>query len=60
MSAMRDIPSVERLAASLPGPHELAAMCERWSVFEAGLQSARDPASVVTPQRERMAVGSRA
>jgi len=50
-----------RNAARAGGGLVLAgAMCERWSVFQAGLQSARDPASVVTPQRERMAVGSRA
>ena len=30
------------------------AACERWSVFEAGFLSARDPAYTVDPQRERV------
>jgi len=44
-----------RLAAAVGGGLVLAgAVCERWSVFKAGLQSARDPAYVVGPQRERV------
>ncbi len=30
------------------------AACERWSVFKAGFQSARDPKYTVMPQRERL------
>jgi hypothetical protein len=30
-------------------------LCLRWSVFKAGLQSARDPKYVVESQRERVA-----
>jgi formate-dependent nitrite reductase membrane component NrfD len=33
------------------------AACERWSVFEAGFQSARDPRYTVGPQRTRIAGG---
>jgi formate-dependent nitrite reductase membrane component NrfD len=29
------------------------AMCTRWSVYKAGIQSARDPKYVVKPQRDR-------
>ena len=43
-----------RLAAVLSGSALVAgSACTRWAVFEAGLQSARDPAYTVTPQRER-------
>ena len=28
-------------------------LCLRWSVFKAGIQSARDPKYIVEPQRER-------
>jgi len=42
MSAMRDLPSVERLAASLPGPHELAVRAAREAVDELRGQL-RDP-----------------
>ena len=31
------------------------ALCERWSVFKAGFQSARDPKYTVGPQRRRIA-----
>jgi hypothetical protein len=30
------------------------SMCGRWTVFKAGLQSARDPDYTVAPQRERL------
>jgi hypothetical protein len=44
-----------RLLAALGGGLLLAgAACERWSVFEAGFESARDPAYTVGPQRERV------
>ncbi|MBB4662401.1 NrfD/PsrC family molybdoenzyme membrane anchor subunit [Conexibacter arvalis] len=44
-----------RVAAAVGGGMVLAgAVCERWSVFKAGLQSARDPKYVVGPQRERV------
>jgi hypothetical protein len=29
--------------------------CERWAVYKAGFQSARDPKYVVAPQRARLA-----
>ena len=44
-----------RLAAVAGGAMILAgAATERWSVFEAGFQSARDPKYIVVPQRERL------
>lgn len=33
------------------------AVCERWSVFKAGFQSARDPGYTVGPQRRRIEAG---
>jgi Polysulphide reductase, NrfD len=45
-----------RAAAVLGGGMMLAgALCERWSVFKAGFQSARDPSYTVAPQRRRIA-----
>jgi formate-dependent nitrite reductase membrane component NrfD len=47
-----------RAAALAGGAMLLAgAVCERWSVFEAGFQSARDPAYTVGPQRRRVRGG---
>jgi formate-dependent nitrite reductase membrane component NrfD len=44
-----------RLGAALFGACLLAASaCARFGIFEAGLQSARDPRYTVVPQRERM------
>jgi polysulfide reductase-like protein len=44
-----------RSAAALGGAFILAgAALERWSVFKAGFQSARDPKYTVMPQRERL------
>ena len=44
-----------RLAAAVGGTAVLAgAVLKRWSVFEAGLESARDPKYVVLSQRERL------
>ena len=44
-----------RLAAVVSGAALLAGSAfTRWGVFEAGLQSARDPAHTVIPQRERL------
>jgi hypothetical protein len=44
-----------RVAGALGAAAVLAgAACERWSVFRAGFQSARDPKYVVKPQRERV------
>jgi formate-dependent nitrite reductase membrane component NrfD len=44
-----------RAAAVVGGTTLLAgAVCERWSVFKAGFQSARDPKHTVAPQRRRM------
>jgi len=44
-----------RLAAIAGGSLVLAgAVLERWSVFRAGFQSARDPKYTVIPQRERL------
>jgi formate-dependent nitrite reductase membrane component NrfD len=45
-----------RTAAALSGAALLAASaCARFGIFEAGLQSARDPRYTVVPQRERSA-----
>ncbi len=45
-----------RAAAALSGSALLAASaCARFGIFEAGLQSARDPRYTVVPQRERRA-----
>jgi len=47
-----------RAAAVAGGAMVLAgAACERWSVFKAGFQSARDPKYTVGPQRRRVAGG---
>ncbi|HEX7355522.1 MAG TPA: NrfD/PsrC family molybdoenzyme membrane anchor subunit [Mycobacteriales bacterium] len=35
-----------------------SSACTRWGVFHAGLDSARDPAYVVRPQRERVQIGA--
>jgi hypothetical protein len=35
------------------------SVCERWAVYKAGFQSARDPRYVVEPQRARLAARSR-
>jgi hypothetical protein len=44
-----------RLVGALSGAALLAGSAfTRWGVFEAGLQSARDPAYTVIPQRERL------
>ena len=44
-----------RAAGALGAAAVLAgAACERWSVFRAGFQSARDPKYVVGPQRKRV------
>jgi formate-dependent nitrite reductase membrane component NrfD len=50
-----------RMAAVVAGTTLLAgAVCERWSVFKAGFQSARDPKFTVAAQRMRTeAAGSR-
>jgi formate-dependent nitrite reductase membrane component NrfD len=49
-----------RPAAVAGGAMVLAgALCERWSVFKAGFQSARDPRYTVGPQRKRVAGGRR-
>jgi nucleotide-binding universal stress UspA family protein len=34
------------------------SICERWAVYKAGFQSARDPKYVVKPQRERLQQGT--
>jgi formate-dependent nitrite reductase membrane component NrfD len=48
-----------RRAAALGGALVLAgALCERWSVFKAGFQSARDPKYTVGPQRQRVEAGA--
>jgi hypothetical protein len=36
-----------------------AAVCERWSIFRAGFQSAADPRATVEPQRRAVATGRR-
>jgi Polysulfide reductase len=44
-----------RAAAVAGGAAVMAgALCERWAVFRAGFQSARDPRYTVGPQRERL------
>ena len=44
-----------RLAAAVSGAALMAGSAfTRWGVFEAGLQSARDPAHTVVPQKERL------
>jgi hypothetical protein len=50
--------SRSRLAAVAGGGMVLAgAICERWSVFKAGFQSAREPRYTVGLQRRRIAAG---
>jgi formate-dependent nitrite reductase membrane component NrfD len=50
--------SRSRTAAVAGGAMVLAgAVCERWSVFKAGFQSARDPKYTVGPQRKRITGG---
>ena len=50
-----------RGAAVLAGAVTLAgAACERWAIFEAGRESARDPKYTVLPQRRRIEQGERA
>jgi formate-dependent nitrite reductase membrane component NrfD len=47
-----------RTAAAVSGAALLAASaCARFGIFEAGLESARDPRYTVVPQRERSAAG---
>jgi len=49
-----------RLPAAVGGGLLLAgALCERWSIFRAGFQSAEDPAQVVGPQRAGIEAGER-
>jgi formate-dependent nitrite reductase membrane component NrfD len=44
-----------RTAAAVGGAMMLAgALCERWSIYEAGFPSSRDPKYTVVPQRERL------
>jgi hypothetical protein len=44
-----------RTAAITGGALILAgAVCERWSIYEAGFPSSRDPKYTVMPQRERL------
>jgi len=49
-----------RLGAVAGGALLLAGgACQRWSVFKAGIASARDPKYTVTPQRERLEARAR-
>jgi formate-dependent nitrite reductase membrane component NrfD len=49
-----------RAPAAVGGGLLLAgALCERWSIFRAGFQSAEDPKQVVVPQRAGIAAGDR-
>ncbi len=48
---MESVPAAEALGGVLV---LAGAACERWSVFKAGFQSARDPKYTVMPQRERL------
>jgi Polysulphide reductase, NrfD len=45
------------LAAAGAGLLLAGSVCERWAVYKAGFQSARDPRYVVGPQRARLAGG---
>jgi hypothetical protein len=50
-----------RAAAAIGGVMILAgAVCERWSIYEAGFPSSRDPKYTVMPQRERLRERDRA
>jgi hypothetical protein len=51
LGALRSRPVVITGAAMLLG----GSLCQRWAVFKAGFQSARDPKYTVGPQRERLA-----
>ncbi|MGN6373605.1 MAG: NrfD/PsrC family molybdoenzyme membrane anchor subunit [Solirubrobacteraceae bacterium] len=56
--AISALASRSRTAAVAGGTMVLAgAICERWSVFKAGFQSAREPRYTVGPQRRRIAAG---
>ncbi len=48
-SVVRQLRGDDRLALVLAG-----AALERWAVYKAGFQSARDPRYTVIPQRERL------
>ena len=49
-----------RRAAVLPGLALVAgSLCTRMGVFQAGMQSARDPRHTVVPQRQRAAAAGR-
>jgi hypothetical protein len=49
-----------RAPAAVGGGLLLAgALCERWSIFRAGFQSAADPSFVVEPQRAAIDAGDR-
>jgi hypothetical protein len=49
-----------RAGASAGGAMLIAgALCERWSIFRAGFQSAADPDATVGPQRAAIAAGER-
>jgi formate-dependent nitrite reductase membrane component NrfD len=52
-------PARRRRSAAVAGATMLlaGAVCERWSVFKAGFQSARDPKYTVSPQRRRVRGG---
>ena len=52
-------PARRRRSAAVAGGAMLltGALCERWSVFKAGLQSARDPKYTVSSQRRRIRGG---
>jgi hypothetical protein len=43
------------LAAAGAGLVLAGSVCERWAVYKAGFQSARDPRFIVGPQRARLA-----
>jgi hypothetical protein len=54
-AAVMGLAGRRRSAAALGGTLVLAgAALERWSIFRAGFESARDPKYTVMPQRERL------
>jgi formate-dependent nitrite reductase membrane component NrfD len=55
-AAMTAIAGRKRRSAAVAGGALIlaGAACERWSIFRAGFQSARDPKYTVMPQRERL------
>ena len=59
-SAVVTVGGGKRLGAMAGGALLLTgSMMQRWAVYEAGMQSARDPKYTIVPQRQRLEDGSR-